>query len=64
MFNVIIINNKLQEDFDEFCDPDNPITITYDDALDAMQRIRKYMPETPYVVCCLKYPNKIYSRYK
>ncbi|CAH4036865.1 L-threonine ammonia-lyase-like [Pieris brassicae] len=37
------------EDFDEFCDPDNPITITYDDALDAMQRIRKYMPETPYV---------------
>ncbi|CAK1550493.1 unnamed protein product [Leptosia nina] len=38
------------EDFDEFCDPDNPVTITYDDAVNALHRIRKYMPETPYVI--------------
>ncbi|XP_038206896.1 L-threonine ammonia-lyase-like [Zerene cesonia] len=38
------------EDFDEFCDPDNPRTITYDDAVNAQGRIRKYMPETPYTI--------------
>ncbi|XP_041969457.1 L-threonine ammonia-lyase-like isoform X2 [Aricia agestis] len=38
---------RMNKDFDEFCDPLNPRTITYEDVLSATQRIRKHIEPTP-----------------
>ncbi|XP_045776864.1 L-threonine ammonia-lyase-like [Maniola jurtina] len=40
---------RRQEDFDEFCDPENPRIIKYDDIVDATKRIRKFISPTPII---------------
>ncbi|XP_037294109.1 L-threonine ammonia-lyase isoform X2 [Manduca sexta] len=39
--------SRRHEDFDEFCDPENPRTIKYEDVVDAADRIRPYILKTP-----------------
>ncbi|XP_072929811.1 L-threonine ammonia-lyase-like [Epargyreus clarus] len=39
--------SRRYEDFDEFCDPENPRTITYEDVTDALHRVRPFIPVTP-----------------
>lgn len=40
----------MQEDFDEFCDPDNPRIIKYEQVMDAADRLRPFIINTPCMV--------------
>lgn len=39
-----------QEDFDEFCDPEKPKIIKYEDIVEATKRVRKHIAPTPMIV--------------
>ncbi|CAH2231689.1 jg2347 [Pararge aegeria aegeria] len=41
--------SRRQEDFDEFCDPENPKIIKYEDIVEATKRVRKHIVATPIV---------------
>ncbi|XP_023934766.1 L-threonine ammonia-lyase [Bicyclus anynana] len=41
--------SRRQVDFDEFCDPENPKIIKYEDIVEATKRVRKYIAPTPII---------------
>ncbi|XP_075982913.1 L-threonine ammonia-lyase-like isoform X2 [Anticarsia gemmatalis] len=41
------MSRRYDDAFDEFCDPDNPRLIKYDDVVEAAQRIKPLIPTTP-----------------